>query len=414
MLEFLTLKPEAFGLDISDLSLKIIKLKRKGKFLTLSSFLEEDIGQGIIKEGEIKDEESLVKIVKESLLKIKGEKLWTKRVVASLPEEKAFLQVIQLPRMPEEDLKSAVIYEAENYIPLPIEEVYLDSQIVPPLYNHSDHFDVLIAALPKKIVDPYLSCLKKAGLLPQALEIESLAIARALIKKEISPFPTLLIDFGATKTSFIIFSGYSVRFTNSIPVSSHGLTEVISKTMKVDFKKAEELKIKYGLDIVEKIIFSKKSKDSRVDGLRSSPPFTAARVGDGSKDSSSPFANAGVFEKEITGNKKIFETLIPALTDLTEQIKKCLDFYRTHASPDNFLPEREDVKKIFISGGGANLKGLSDFLSSGLEIPVVLGNPWINILPEPLKDVPELPFEESLKYTTALGLALRGIRTNSR
>ena len=394
MLEFLTLKPEAFGLDISDLSLKIVKLKRKGKLLTLSSFLEEDIGQGIIKEGEIKDEEGLVKIIKESLPKIKGEKLWTKYVVASLPEEKAFLQVIQLPRMSKEDLKSAVVYEAENYIPLPIEEVYLDSQIVLPLYNHLDHFDVLIAALPKKIVDPYLSCLKKAGLYPKALEIESLAIARALIKKEISPFPALLIDFGATKTSFIIFSGYSVRFTSSIPVSSHGLTEVISKTMNIDFKKAEELKIKYGLDIVEKIIFTKKS-----------PAPEQVRYG-ASKDSQ--------FQKEIIGNKKIFETLIPALTDLTEQIKKCLDFYRTHASHEHLLPEMKDVKKIFISGGGANLKGLADFLSSGLGVPVSLGNPWINILPEPLKEVPELSFQESLKYTTALGLALRGIRTNSR
>ena len=378
-MEFLNLKPEAFGLDISDLSLKIVKLKRKGKFLTLSSFLEKDINQGIIKEGEIKDEEGLVKIIKDALPETKGEKLKTKHVVVSLPEEKAFLQVIQLPRMPEEDLKSAVIYEAENYVPLPIEEVYLDSQIVPPLYNHLDHFDVLIAALPKKIVDPYLSCLKKAGLYPKALEIESLAIARALIKNEISPFPTLLIDFGATRTSFIIFSGYSVRFTNSIPVSSHGFTEVISKTMDVDFKKAEELKIKYGLDIVEKIIFTKKSKDSQ-------------------------------FEKEIIGNKKIFETLIPALTDLTEQIKKCLDFYRTHTSHEHLLTDGKDVEKIFISGGGANLKGLSDFLSSDIRIPVALGNPWINILPEPLKEVPELPFEESLKYTTALGLALRGIK----
>ena len=57
MLEFLTLKPEAFGLDISDLSLKIIKLKRKGKFFDLASFGEEEIKPGIIKEGEIKDEE---------------------------------------------------------------------------------------------------------------------------------------------------------------------------------------------------------------------------------------------------------------------------------------------------------------------------------------------------------------------
>ena len=102
------------------------------------------------------------------------------------------------------------------------------------------------------------------------------------------------------------------------------------------------------------------------------------------------------------------------MTDLTEQIKKCLDFYWTHTSHEHLLPDGKGVEKIFISGGGANLKGLADFLSSDLGIPVALGNPWINILPEPLKEVPELPFEESLKYTTALGLALRGIRTNSR
>ena len=379
-MEFLNIKPDAFGLDISDLSFKIAKLKKRGKFLTLSSFLERDISPNIVKDGEIKDENSLVKIIKEALSKTIGGKLKTKHVVASLPEEKAFLQVIQLPKMPEEDLKSAVIYEAENYVPLPIEEVYLDSQIVLPLQNHLDHFDVLIAALPRKIVDPYVSCLKKAGLYPKALEIESLAIARALIKKEASPSPALLIDLGATKTNFIIFSGYSIRFTSSIPVSSQQFTEAIAKNLNADFKKAEELKIKYGLNVAKKIILRKKSKDQQ-------------------------------FEKEIIGDERIFEALTPALTDLTEQIKKCLSFYQTHAFHEHLPSGKKDVEKIFISGGGANLKGLADFLSLELGIPVALANPWINILPEPLKEVPKLSFEESLKYTTALGLALRGVRT---
>ena len=191
MFEFLTLKPGSFGLDISDLSLKIIKLKRKGKFFDLASFGEEEIKPGIIKEGEIKNEEKLAEIIKGAIKKVKGEKIRTKYVIVSLPEEKAFLQVIQMPRMSEEDLKSAVVYEAENYIPLPIEQVYLDSQIVPPVYDHLDHFDVLIAALPKKTVDPYLSSLKSAGLKPKALEIESLAVARALIKSEVTSFPVL-------------------------------------------------------------------------------------------------------------------------------------------------------------------------------------------------------------------------------
>lgn len=363
MLELFTLNPETFGLDISDLSLKIIKLKKKKGFLSLVSFLEEKIPSGLIDGGEIKDEKSLAKIIKNALPKVKGEKLKTKYVIASLPEEKAFLEVIQMPKLAERDLKSAIIYEAENHIPLPLEEVYLDSHIVSPVVNHLDHLDVLLAALPKKTVDPYVSCLKMAGLIPEVLEIESLAVARALIKNGLSPFPALLADFGATRTSFVIFSGHSLRFTGSIPVSSQALTEALANILKVDLKTAERLKLKYGIQTGDK-------------------------------------------EKE----KEIFEALIPALTDLKEQIKKYIVYYQAHTSHEHLLVDGKEVKKIFLSGGGAVLSGLTDFLSSELKIPVEIGNPWVNILQEPLREVPELPFEESLRYTTALGLALRGMK----
>ena len=408
MLEFLTLKPEAFGLDISDLSLKIIKLKKKRGVLSLASFGETEIKPGIIRAGEIKDEKKLAEIIKEAVKSVKGEKIKTKYVVASLPEEKAFLQVITLPKMSEEDLKSAVIYEAENYIPLPIDQVYLDSQIVPPVYNQlpersegwrstnvlrPDHFDVLIAALPKKTVDPYLSCLKSAGLKPGALEIESLAIGRALIKNELTTSPVLLIDIGATRTSFIIFSGHALRFTSSIPVSSGNFTEIISKALGIDLAEAEKLKIKYGLE--EKIQI--KIKGEKIEK-----------------------------EKE---KGKIFEALVPALVDLIQQIKRYLNYYQTHAFHEHLPPtifqennsnkhkpqkvvgglppDGKGISKILLCGGGANLKGLCQLLSLELKIPVEIGNPWINILIGEKKEAAELSFEESLKYTTALGLALR-------
>jgi len=377
MFGILTLKPEAFGLDISDLSLKIIKLKKIKNGFDLASFGEEKIKPGIIKGGEIKDEKALSEVIKEALIKVKGEKLKTKYVVASLPEEKAFLQVIQMPRMSEEDLKSAVIYEAENYIPLPIEEVYLDSQVIQPVHNHLDHFDVLIAALPEKTVDPYLSVLKMARLEPVSLEIESLSISRALIKGGVATFPVLLIDLGATRTSFIIFSGHSLRFTSSIPVSSGNFTEIIAKALGVDLAEAEKLKIKYGLE--EKIQIKIKN---------------------------------GIEKKTERG--KIFEALIPPLVDLIQQIKRYLDYYQTHASHEHLPPNGKGVSKILLCGGGANLKGLPELLSLELKIPVELGNPWVNILPESLKEVPELPLEKSLAFTTAIGLALCGIKENTQ
>ena len=374
MLEFLNLKPEAFGLDISDLSLKIISLKKRGKFLNLDSFGEAKIEPGTIEEGEIKNEEALAKIIKEAILKLKRGKIKTRYVVASLPEEKAFLQVIQLPIMKEEELKKAVIFEAENYIPLPIDEVYLDFQVVKPVYNHLDHIDILIAALPKKTVDPYLNSIKKAGLHPKSFEIESQAISRAMIKNELSPFPILLIDFGATRTSFIIFSGYSLRFTASIPVSSQKFTEAISKTLKIDLAEAEKLKIKHGIE--EKLKIKFKNEKSEI-------------------------------EKE---KSNIFEALIPSFTDLTEQIKKYISYYQDHAQHEHLAPDGKNISKILLCGGGANLKGLTELLTAELKIPTEMGNPWINILPEKLREVPELPYDESLGYTAALGLALRGIK----
>ena len=329
MIDFLTLKPEVFGLDISDLSLKIIKLKKKEKFLSLASFGEAKIKPGIIEGGEIKNEEALAGIVKEALRQVQGEKLKTKYVIASLPEEKAFLQVIQLPLMAEADARKAAYFEAENYIPLPINKVYFDAQAISAISEEPDHHsDVLIAALPKSILDPYVSILKNVGLKPLALEIESQAISRALVKKEEVGSPVLIIDLGATRTGFMVFSGHSLRFTSSKPISS------------LKFKQA--------------------------------------------------------------------------LSELAEQIQKYINYYKTHAAHEHLPANHRNtsINKRLLCGGGAKAEGLADFLSSKLNLPVELGNPWVNILPKPLKEAPQLPHKESLKYATALGLALRSYTEN--
>jgi type IV pilus assembly protein PilM len=364
MIEFLNLKPQTFGLDISDSSLKIIKLKKKRKSFGLASLGEQKIKEGIIKDGEIKNPEELIKIIKESLLKVEGEKLRTKYVISSLPEEKSFLKIIQMPKMKEGDLKMAVRYEAENHIPLALSEVYLDSQVIVPLKDHLDHVDVLIVAFPKNIIDSYVYCLKEAGLQPIAMELESTAIVRSLVEKEISQFPLFLVDIGVDKTSFIIFSGQSLRFTSSIAISSDMFTDIIAKNLKVEKEEAEKIKLKYGLD-------NKSAK-----------------------------------------SKKIFEILLPALTDLAEQIEKCLFFYKSHSSHEHLNIDGQGVRKIILCGGGANINGLTSLLSEKLGCPVELGNPWINILSKTQKESSLMSYKSSLKYTTAIGLALRGFKEN--
>ncbi len=356
-MKFLDLNEKAFGMDFSDLSVRVANLRRRGAFFKLDSWGEAHLNPGSIVDGEIKNEDEVVLAILQALKNVKGRKISIKNVIASLPERKSFLVIIKMPKMKEEELKTAVYFEAENHIPFQLNDVYLDFERVASDDNSGKEINVLIAATPKKIADSYVSCLKKSGLFPVALEVESRAIIRAIGSRKTGSLPILIIDFGHTRTSFILFANQSIQFTSSVPISSFMVTNAISKNLNVSLKEAEKLKINYG-------ILSEKSKKA---------------------------AEA----------KKIFEASVPIIADLSEQALKSISYYESH--------DTKKVEKVLLSGGGSNLKGLADFISFNLKIPVELANPWVNILPAPLKEVPGLAFKESLGYSTVLGLALRGV-----
>jgi Tfp pilus assembly PilM family ATPase len=92
---------------------------------------------------------------------------------------------------------------------------------------------------------------------------------------------------------------------------------------------------------------------------------------------------------------------------LTLQIKKHISYYESHSGHEHLERPGATIQKIILCGGGANLRGLAQFLLRELHKEVSIGNPWINILPTSLKELPPLSFAESLRYTTAFGLALR-------
>ncbi len=361
MFKFLNLQPEIFGMDINDLSVKIAKLKRTHGGLNLVSSNEVDLKPGIVKEGIIQDQDALVKTITLACSKVKGEKLGTKYVILSLPEERSFSQIIQMPQMTQQELTKAVPFEAENYIPLAIDKVYLDFEVITPHRKVANtmHLDVLVNAMPKYIIDSYVVCAKAAGLVPCALEIESQAIARVLMENGKSQKPTAILDFGGDNASFIIFSGNALRFTASIPFSSKQLTIAIADVLGMKFGQAEELKIKNGL-------MGKKTKE----------------------------------------NDAAIRAMKASLFDFAEKIKKYISFYHGHSSHDYF-PSDDNIEKIILCGGGANLKGLSEFLLNELKIPVELGNPFTNIASGAAKKQP-VAYQKVLSLTTALGLAIRG------
>ncbi|MFH1460958.1 MAG: type IV pilus assembly protein PilM [Patescibacteria group bacterium] len=345
-----------FGLDLSNLSLKLAQIKKKNGDLSLVSFVKEDIPQGVIEEGEIKKDKELAIILKNALKKVKGESLNTPKVVCNLPEEKIFIRVIQLPKMKEEELEQAVHWEAEAHIPLGIDEVYLGFQVIKPMVNHLDHLDVLIAATPRPLVDKYLSCLKQSGLEPIALEPESLAVVRSLIAKD-ELKPSIIVDLGATGTNFVIYSAQAIRFTSHIRISGQMINQTIAENLKVSLKEAEQLKIKVGLDKTQE-------------------------------------------------KGKIYQSLEPVINDLAKQIKDYILFYQEHAThvhgPDGAIAQ------VVLCGGDSLLTDLPSVLAEKINLPVKIGDPLINLSEK--KASIKIPFsskKEILAYTTAIGLALR-------
>ena len=161
------------GLDISDLSMKYMSFDRiKKNKIAIGTYGKLDFPEGIIVNGEIKDEKKLTEILHDWYEKEK-KKLPSPFVVLSLPEEKSFIRAVQIPRIKREDVANAIRWEIENQIPLPLEDVTYDYEIIESLQSDQDHFDVIITAFPRDILNAYIRVIKDAGLQPYAVELES-------------------------------------------------------------------------------------------------------------------------------------------------------------------------------------------------------------------------------------------------
>ena len=363
------------GLDISDLSLKLIQLNKRGSSTDIQTIGTADIPEGIIVNGDIKNFDEAVKTVSKLLSKPKYGKVSSKSVIACLPETKTFIKLIEIEKGPNA-IEKVIQSEIEKHVPFGIKEIYYDWQIINEVGAKQS---ILVAAVPKIISDQYIKLLNACKLTVEALEIESVSISRALLKEE-SPEKTPdqtnygIIDIGAGRTSMILYSKNSILFTVSMPISGRQITEQISKILEIDLEQAEKAKLICGLD------------DNKAQGV-------------------------------------IKKILSDTINDLTSKIQQSIAFYNNH------FPDRGDINQILLCGGGSNIKNLDNIIHDAIGIEVQMGNTFTNLkgkqttkknfteiykLTEDFSDSSKsksisLTQDVSLSYTTAIGLSLRNI-----
>lgn len=349
--------PEAFGLDISDNAVKFMQLERDGRYFQPAHFGEIQLPRGVVEGGTIRKPKALAKKLRQEFKQYPG---LSPYVIASLPDEEVFLKLVRVPRLTGNELKNAVRVEAERNIPIASEKAALDFSIFDQ-HTKKDVYDTMIVASRDEVVASYAGVLKDAGLHPLAIEPEVSAIARAAISGSASEKPIITVEIGANRTRLLAFARKFVVLTGSAEFGAERFVEAIAKGLNISVEEAAKMEWTPGL---------------------------------------------------LKGEhgEKITEALTPLFSSLGDSIQSYIRFIRERMEEEGH--PFQDVSKIILSGGGARVPGIEKHLGVVLKIPVKMVNPWTNVLPSPLKETPEISREESVRYTTAIGLALRGVERN--
>jgi len=341
--------PPYFGLDISDLSVKVLQMAHHGKYDSVYGFASEKIASGIIKNGNIQNVDVVVSAIKRARKKAG---ISTKNVICSLPESKSFLRIVTIPQMKEEEVAEAIKWEIEAAIPLSIDQVYYDWQVLDRrLTKDKRQIDVIIVAVSKKFINDFTGLLGKAGLYAYGFEIESVAQANSLLRDDEKGATTMIIDIGDKSTSFVVTVDNIPVFTSSIPLSSESMTKSIEQTFGISYKEAEDIKMTYGIGSVLK-------------------------------------------------NDHVFQAMNSVVENFVVEAQKSIDFYLTG------LTYSDAIDRIVMCGGGARTDGLAPYLSRRVGYNIELGNPWVNVH---FKSVPPINRHASVQYATVIGLATKKI-----
>jgi len=337
-----------FGFDIGTHNIKVVQLHKAGHKTEVQGYGTAYFPPESVVEGIVSDPAALAKAVKPLLHKLSYGKLTSNRVVTGLPSAKLFTRTLELPPMSGGDLNQAIAYEVEQYVPVPVTDLYIDHEVVNTTSGKDGHMDVVMTAAPRAIVDSYLKLFDELKLEVGAIEAGMTAVVRALLHSGDAGGSTLVVDIGSISSDLTIYDTY-IPLTGSVPVGGQNYTDALVSQLGIKVEEANEIKEKFGL------------------------------------------TPSGMHDK-------VFPSLEPQLQTLVKEIKRVIKFYESrHEEP-------KKVESLVLSGGTAQMPGLDEFLRQQVGLPLTVGDPWKNLEIKKGNHPQETP-----TYVTAIGLALRGL-----
>lgn len=337
---------DAAGLEISEHSLKYLRLSF-GASARIHSFGNRDLAAGVIAHGEIEDVDALADALRGFLKEVGNP-----RVHVSLPEQKGYIFRMTIPQSSDLSVKEAVEFKLEEHIPLSPSDVIFDWEVLAAETTPTE-LALNVTAFPRTTLEEYYEALSAAGFLPLSFEIESQAAARAVLPQG-NAGAAMIVDFGETRTAISVAQDGVVRFTTSLELAGEAVTKGLISKLSISAVDAERIKNEEGI------------------------------------------ASSG---------GKASAIIEPTISLLRNELQRHFLYWHTHGETAGLA--HAPIDTVILCGGNANIRGLSTFLGQTMRARVVLADVWQNAFD--LKAyIPPIPHNQSLRYATVTGLALRG------
>jgi len=350
------------GIDIGTSIIKIVGLSKIGARVKLDNYGETSVLTLYEKPFRTFEKSTLLLSASDIAKAIQAicqeAKIKVKKATFSLPDFSSFFTNFELPPMTKKEISQAVKYAAPQYIPLPLSEVTIDWQVIGGKIadKKGTKLKMLLVAVPNDAINQYREIARISNLEIKDLEAEVFSLVRSVIKD--TKRTISLIDIGAQSTTISIIDEGLLKISHSFDTAGNELTQQLAKSLDIDFKKAEELKKRYGLREI-------------------------------------PDSEAGE-EKDL---RKIAKILSPLIDSVLNEIKRtCRNFSQT---------DKKEIEKIILAGGSALLPGLKEHATSFLKKEVEIANPFSEISYPPILD--KNLKEMGPSYAIAVGAALRGL-----
>ena len=336
------------GLDIGSSAVKLVELKegKEGRFQLVRAGLETLSPEAIV-DGAIMDSSLVVETISR-LLASTGAR--NQNLAVSVSGHSVITKKIQLPSMPEEELAESIRWEAEQYVPFDINDVYLDYVVLDP-GAIGDTMGVLLVAAKKEKVDDFRNVVTQAGRTASLVDVDFFALQNAF-EVNYGPDPSrvvALVNVGASLMNVNIIAQGQTVFWRDISFGGAQFTDALQKAFSLNFEQAEALK-------------------------RGEP------VGGQS---------AGTAEPVLRG----------VCDDVAAELQKTLGFFQATST--------DKVDHLYVCGGGSRVPYLEEVLKARFELPVEPLNPFRSIAVDDRAVDPAWLADAAPSLAVAVGLAVR-------